>query len=82
MSRPMEARTLVEHLVNTEGVREWLLAGRVSRAIAGLAKKCNAAAAAHEQPNVEIILTRVLRPMPSCETLPGNLVWLRYKVKR
>ena len=25
-----------------------------------IAKKCNAAAAAHEQPNVEIILTRVL----------------------
>ena len=35
-------------------------ARRVSPAIAGLAKQCNAAAAAHEQPNVEIILTRVL----------------------
>ena len=42
------------YLVNTEGVRGWLLAGRVSPAMA-IGKHCNAAAAAHDQPNVETV---------------------------
>ena len=38
-----------------------------------IAKKCNAAAAAHEQPDVEIILTRVLsEAFPRIEHQPGG----------
>ncbi len=48
------------YLVNTEGAPEWLLQGAFLGNSGAIAKKCNAAEAAQEQPNVEIILTRVL----------------------
>ncbi len=54
-------RTLVEIISSTPRV---FVSGCGKARFAGnsgaIAKKCNAAAAAHEQPNVEIILTRVL----------------------
>ena len=58
----MALRTLVNIISSTPRV---FVSGCGKARFAGnsgaIAKKCNAAAAAHEQPNVEIILTRVLR---------------------
>ena len=56
-----QLRTLVDIISSTPRV---FLSGRCKARFAGnsgaIAKKCNAAAATQEQPNVEIILTRVL----------------------
>jgi hypothetical protein len=56
-------RTLVQTISSTPRV---FVSGCGKARFAGnsgaIDKKCNAAAAAHEQPNVEIILTRVLSP--------------------
>ena len=48
------------YLVNTEGVPLWLQQGAIVSNSGTIANNSNAAAAAEGQPNVEIILTRVL----------------------
>ena len=45
------------YLVNTEGVPEWLQQGAILGNSGTIANNSNAAAAAQEQPNVEIIVT-------------------------
>ena len=61
MDRHESLRTLVEIILSTPRV---FVRGCGKARFAGnsgaIAKKCNAAAAAHERPNVKIILTRVL----------------------
>ena len=55
-------RTLVEIISSTPRMFvSGCLPGAFLGNSAAMAKKCNAAVAAHEQPNVAIILSRVLR---------------------
>ena len=64
---PFMSRLLLRTLVNViSSTPRVFVSGCGKARFAGnsgaVAKQCNAAAAAHEQPNVEIILTRVLSP--------------------
>ena len=67
---PRRFRTLVRIISSTPRV---ILGGCSKARFAGnsgaIVKNCNAAAAAQERPNVEIILTRVLTHNPSLEEL-------------